>query len=347
MQDRWHADVVGRQGLHGAPPGRRVQGVRLAATVLAALLLAATPVQAKGLGPQGDLGLDYLAARASGAATLAPPVVEAAAANGLDPAQWPTPADPVARHVEVPGEGAANISLLRPLRALALAGDPRAAPEGELTRRVLALVRHDGFGDPRQLNDDAYAILALRAAGLAEADARLQPMRERLTAAQAADGGWGWSATARSGTDMTGMAVEALHASGGIPDSAAVPVRAFLASTQQERGFSELPGGSANCESTAWGLRASGRLGMAVRDRDWWFLLGLQQPDGGFAHLPGGASDLLCTAEAVAVIGEARAGALPGPAQGRGSIAGPALGTTVALLAATTWMAMSTRVRHP
>lgn len=315
--------------------------------VALALVLCLPTAAAKGIEPQGELALEHLAGRAASSAALAANILEAAHANGLDPTLWPSPQDPVVDQVAVPGPGSSNVSLLRPLRALALAGDPRAGPEGELTRRVLAAFSTDGYGDPSTLNDDAYAILALRAAGLASDDARLQAARAHLIGHQGADGGWGWAVSAASGTDLTGLAIEALLATGGVPPAAAAGAWGFLLSTRsRDGGFGEAPGGARNCESTAWGLRATSRLDQEMRDRDWWFLLGLQQPDGGFAHVPGGASDLLCTTEAVAIIGEARAGLVPGPRLDGNGIPGPGLPALSLLLAAVATVARSTPLRH-
>jgi hypothetical protein len=287
---------------------------------LAVALLLAAPAEAKGVEAQRGPALDFLASHLQGSGPLAANLAEAAHANGLDLAAWPSPDDPVADHVpsEFPQEPA-NITLLRPLRALAFAGHPHATPDGDLTNQVLDRFGPQGYGDRRTFNDDAYAILALRAVGFPPEDAHIQAARDHLLASQREDGGWGWTLGAPSGTDLTGLVVEALADSGGVPAEASAPALAFLATTQASAGFAETPGRSPNCESTVWGLRATHGLGGMVRDDDWWFLLGLQRADGGFAHLPGGASDLLCTSEAAALLGDARAGVVPGPSMGEGS----------------------------
>lgn len=315
--------------------------LRVPACLLGALLLA-PGVEAKGIEAQRGPALDYLADHIDGSGTMSANIAEAAYANGLDLMAWPSAGDPVAYQVSsrFSPEGVANITLLRPLRALALANDPDAAPDGELTLRVLDHFGPDGYGDRRTFNDDAYAILALRAVGFPSGDARIQVARDHLLAAQRDDGGWGWTLGAPSGTDLTGLVVEALTQSGGVPQANGSRALGFLASTRTDAGFTETPGGHANCESTAWGIHATDRLGETPRDADWWFLLGLQRPDGGFSHLPGGASDLLCTTEAAALLGAADAGDIDGPAMGREGI--PALSAGLALaavaVAATSWV---------
>lgn len=302
--------------------------------------LAAAPVDAK-LEDERARALAYLAGHADEAGPLAANLAEAAAANGRDPAEWPSPHDPVAAHVQVPGPDAANISLLRPLRALALANDPRAGPGGELTARVQQHVGASGYGSPATLNDDAYAILALAAAAPLDDGDRFQPMAAHLRANQHAGGGWGWAVGGGPGTDMTGLVVEALHVAGSPPEAG--PVLAFLATTRDARGgFAESPGGARNCESTAWGIRATLRLGAEVDPDDWGFLLGLQRDDGGFAHAEGGRSDLLCTADAATLIGDVV------PPGGDGDLGIPAPGAAWVLLAlATAAVARSTRLRQP
>lgn len=310
------------------------------------VLLLAPGAQAK-VDAAAERGLEFLADRAATSGPLAANIAEAAAANGHDPAAWP-PGDPVAARVVVPGDGASNISLLRPLRALALAGDPRAGPVGDLTERVAAHLNADGYGDPATLNDDAYAVLALSAARPLDDAGRWGPIRRHLEANQHPEGGWGWAVGSPPGTDTTGLVVEALFAAGGAAPVTNDAAAAFLDRTRDaDGGFAESPGGQRNCESTVWGIRASARLGRPTDADDWDFLLGLQGRDGGFAHLEGGRPDLLCTTEATALLGEALSGNVPLPAvEEPRSI--PAEGAAPAMvILAMAAVAMSTRIRHP
>lgn len=330
--------------------GRRFQaqgsgprGVRLAAAAVLGLLLLAPVGGAKTVEARRAPALAFLADAAPEAGTLAANVVEAVAANGLDASTWPTPDAPLARRITVPAEDAPFITLLRPLRALALAGDERA---DDLAHRVQAGFDGAQFGSAAQLNDDAYAILALRAAGTPGDDPAIQATAAFLRAHQNADGGWGWAVGSPSGTDLTGIVVLALQASAPLGPAESNAVAAFLATTRSGDGYAESPGGTANCESTAWALRTLARVGHEPDASAWRFLLGLQKADGGFAHLPGGAADLLCTAEAATALGEAADGLVPFTV-GEGGWRIPALGLPhlVAALGATVAVAMSTRIR--
>ncbi len=276
-----------------------------------ALLLAGTPpAQAKSLDGMREGALGWIEARSlAGAGAFAPLFTEAVEANGLATASWPA-ANPLRGQVTVPGPDAATIQLLRPLRALALAGDPRAALEGDLVGRVLASFDGAQFGSPQALNDDAYAILALTQAGLATTDSRLAASARTLAAAQREDGGWGWAVGSPSGTDMTGLVLMALDAVAELEEGRLQAGLAFVSSTGKGAGYAETPRGTPNCESTAWALRAQALGGQKDDPASWRMLVGLQQSDGGFAHLPGGASDPFCTAEVLTAVALAEAGTL-------------------------------------
>lgn len=325
---------------------------RLAITALLAFstvllaLLGAPGSEAKSVDGARGPGLAWLEAQIeAGAGPFAAQFAEAAHANGLDPAAWPTD-NPVAAQITVPGAEAPGIQLLRPLHALALANDSRAGLEGNLTQRVLATFDGTQFGALHALNDDAYAILALRAAGLPGDDSRLQASAAFLRSKQHADGGWGWSTQSAPGTDMTGLVLAALDASA--TDGSVVPLaqqaQQFLATTRDGTGYAETPGGNPNCESTAWALRIQDLADSKPDPGAWRFLLGLQNPDGGFAHLPGGPSDAFCTSEALTVLGMASAGTLPFRLGSGQTIPGSGLGPA-ALGLATAAVAMSTRIR--
>lgn len=315
------------------------------ALFLLVLLPAAVPaVQAKSLDGLQQGTQSWIESEAiAGAGSLAALFAEAGAANGHDPAAWPA-ASPLAPQVAVPPEGAAAIQLLRPLRALALAHDSRATPEGNLTQRVLATFDGAQFGAPQAVNDDAYAILALRAAGVPVQDDRLQASGAFLQQARNPDGGWGWAVGGASGTDMTGLVLDALAALDRLDPSVAADAASFVASAKADRGYAESPGGNANCESTAWALRILARHEAGTDADGWRFLLSLQQPDGGVAHLPGGPSDAFCTSEVLTLAGLAGAGTVPFPLESRNSTPGPSSASLLFALA-TIAVAMSTRIR--
>lgn len=305
----------------------------IALVVAVGLLLAgAPPAQAKSLDGMRQGALDWVEASSlSGAGSLAPQFTEAVEAAGLATATWPA-ANPLRDQITVPGPEAATITLLRPLRALALADDPRAALDGELVQRVLASFDGTQFGAPHALNDDAYAILALTQAGLPTADERLVASAQALAAAQQDDGGWGWAVGAPSGTDMTGLILRALHLVAELETPRLNAALSFVASTRAGTGYAETPGGTPNCESTTWALRARSLGGRPDDPGAWRMLVSLQQPDGGFAHLPGGPSDAFCTAEVLTVAALAEAGTLQFTLGEERDIAGPGLGGALLML---------------
>jgi hypothetical protein len=321
-------------------PATKPYHVAVAMLLVAALLLVVPGVDAK-LDRPAARAAAYLQEHAAASGSLAPNVAEAAYALGHHPARWPE-GDPIAARVEVPAGTASNVSLLRPLRALALAQDDRADADGELTQRVQSHLGTTGYGDTRTLNDDAYAILALRATDPGAGNDRFASLRQHLIANQHADGGWGWAVDAPSGTDITGLVLEGLFWSGGIDGIDRNGTLAFLARTHHsDGGFAESLGGQRNCESTVWGIRAQQRLQADVDPDDWVFLLGLQQDDGGFSHLAGGKSDLLCTTEAAAFLGENLV-----PATKSDGIPAPSMAWTLLALVIYA-VSRSTRLRQP
>jgi energy-coupling factor transport system substrate-specific component len=121
---------------------------------------------------------------------------------------------------------------------------------GELVRHI----RPDG-SVARQVNLTAFAVLALRAAGVAPSSRTIG----WLTRQQNGDGGFSFaSAGGGSDVDDTGAALEALRSG-----NRAVPraVRFLRAEQNPDGGFPSQTGGESNAQSTAWavqGLIAAG-----------------------------------------------------------------------------------------
>ena len=326
------------------PPAGPRPVVRTLPLALAAALLLASPALALpgGAGAEGprDAALLYLAERSEGedgfpSASIAPYLVEAAVAAGLDPALWPPVAGGALGRIVVPEPGGPLLALLRPAHALALAGVPLGDVSGrDLASEIRASFDGTQFGDPALLNDDAFAILALAADGASPLDARLAAAGRFLAARQA--GGWSWAEGGPPGTDMTGIVLHALAWTQTPYDAAAA--WAFLETTKTSGGgWGESPAGDANCQSTVWGLRATALLGTPPPAADWDFLLALQAPDGGFRHQPGHPSDPLCTAEAATLLGLAAVGGIAfSDVSGRSQPETP-LAALLALLLGASW----------
>jgi energy-coupling factor transport system substrate-specific component len=123
-----------------------------------------------------------------------------------------------------------------------------------------------------QTNLTAFAVLALRAAGVAPPGATLGWLRRQ----QDQDGGFNFgTAGGTSDVDDTGAVLEAL---GSNPRAVA-----FIERRQNgDGGFPSDPGAGSNAQSTAWavqGLLAAGAAGPAV-DRGLGYLSSLIAPDG-------------------------------------------------------------------
>ena len=144
--------------------------------------------------------------------------------------------------------------LARTILALEGAGiEPREFGGRNLVAALLAKRRKDGSyeGWP---NSTAYAVLALRSAGIANVADSVEWLRE----AQNEDGGWGDVAGAPSNADATGTVLQLLTPSSQ-PSKRAV---GYLRQVQQKGGGFRINGnGALNTQSTAWavqGLLAAG-----------------------------------------------------------------------------------------
>jgi energy-coupling factor transport system substrate-specific component len=142
--------------------------------------------------------------------------------------------------------------------------DPRHFQGHDLVRRLLARRDKDGSWGG-QVNQTAFGILALRAAGLASGTSRTAGW---LRNHQNSDGGWGFATGASSDADTTGAVLQGLAASGsrvGIRRGAS-----YLRSVQRPGGGFPLSGGVTNAQSTAYavqGLVAAGVAPASVRER--------------------------------------------------------------------------------
>ncbi len=150
--------------------------------------------------------------------------------------------------VQSPGD------LARTILALEGAGvEPREFAGRNLVAALLAKRRKDGSyeGWP---NSTAYAVLALRSAGIANVSDSVEWLRE----VQNEDGGWGDTAGAPSNADGTGAVLQVLSPSA----KAAKRAVGYLRQVQQPGGGYRLGGnGALNTQSTAWaveGLLAAG-----------------------------------------------------------------------------------------
>jgi energy-coupling factor transport system substrate-specific component len=179
--------------------------------------------------------------------------------------------------VQSPGD------LARTILALEGAGvEPREFGGRNLVAALLARRRPDGSYEDWP-NSTAYAVLALRSAGIANVSDSLEWLRE----VQNEDGGWGDAAGTPSNPDGTGAVLQALAPSSQASERGV----GYLRQVQQPGGGFRLGGnGALNTQSTAWavqGLLAAGanpaqfkRGGASAYE----YLEGNQDPDGHYRY---------------------------------------------------------------
>ncbi|MFA5861921.1 MAG: PKD domain-containing protein [Candidatus Thermoplasmatota archaeon] len=229
-------------------------------------------------------------------------VVEALAANGIDPKTWPSPANDAYSQM---GRESAN-DFVRPLHASSIAGYERH----DLVTATRASY-HDGtFGTLSSPAMDSFAIMALRASGAATTDDALQATAAHLLSGRSAQGGWGasYAPTQAADTDTTASVLAAL-ASVGIDMRGDARALLFLNATHATGGGHAVGitlGNGANTQSTVWALNAYRLLDAPAPSDDEEWLLAQQRPDGSFAHDAAGGPSAWATAEVAAYLGGAR-----------------------------------------
>ena len=184
----------------------------------------------------------------------------------------------------------------RILAIVAVGENPRSFAGADLVAGLKGLANGGQIGDPGLLNDDAWAILALRAAGVSAADPIVGDSVAFLLSKQNADGGWSYAPGVDSDSNDTAAVLMALSDVGNT--SADVPVASALTylATQQVDGGGfvyQLPCFWPGCDasdsaSTSWVVSALAKLGL--NPASWTkgsatpfdFLQSLQTGDGSF-----------------------------------------------------------------
>lgn len=241
-------------------------------------------------------------------------VVFALASAGHNPAAWrPTPLGPsvmdyLAQNAAAYATGAAQTGKL--LVAVVAAGlDPMDFGGLDL----LAHLRSFGDGAGAYgagAMDQAWALLALRAAGKEVTETE----RAVLRSYQQANGGWEGAPTWGTDTNTTALAVQALLAAGEPLTSKAIQAaRAHLLEQENDDGgfpyTKPSPWGSdSDANSTAYVLQAILAMGEDPTAEPWWrgtgndpvaALLRFQAASGAFEWQPGFGENLLATAQAI------------------------------------------------
>jgi hypothetical protein len=152
------------------------------------------------------------------------------------------------------------------------------------------LAKDGQIGDASLLNDDAWGILALRAAGVAETDTVVAGAKSYLLAHQETDGGWGYAVGAGADTNDTAAVLMALKDVGlSVSDSAIAAALQYLHQTQNsDGGFPYVSGSASDSGSTSWVLAAAQKYNQTISE---WtksantpasFLNSLQLTDGSY-----------------------------------------------------------------
>lgn len=194
------------------------------------------------------------------------------------------------------------------LAVAAVGENPATFGNIDYTVKLRSFAAGGQLGDPAFLNDDAWGILALSAAGVSTTSPEVTGAAAYLRAHQNSDGGFSYAVNGGSDTASTAAAIMALRESGLAADSSALQQAiAYLRSAQNsDGGFAYQRGDESDADSTAWVMWAIRKIG---EDPIAWtkssgnpvtFLESLQNADGSFAwkHSVSGAN-LFATQDAV------------------------------------------------
>lgn len=238
----------------------------------------------------------------------------AVSANGLAAAHWrrTTTSPSVQDYVAVNGAAFTRGAAAAGKLALAVAAADACLPAGALTPQ--------GYYSPtlgaysKQSGPNSLAILG--AVAISESVPVSAPTS--LKAAQQADGGWEWAPGWGADTNATGLAVQALLATGEqISSATVISALAFLQAAQQPDGgfaYDLAPNAPSDANSTAYVVQALLAAGEEPTTARWTvsatnpisYLLALQLADGSFQWQPATGSDQLATQQIIpALLGQA------------------------------------------
>jgi hypothetical protein len=178
----------------------------------------------------------------------------------------------------------------RILAIVAVGENPRTFAGTDLVQGLKDLAQGGQIGDTNLLNDDAWGILALRAAGVPQTDTVVMGAKDYLLAHQETDGGWGYAVGAGADTNDTVAVLMALQEVGlSASDSSITAALQYLHQTQNsDGGFPYVAGSASDSGSTSWVLSALQKYSQPVSE---WtksantpanFLNSLQLTDGSY-----------------------------------------------------------------
>ena len=161
--------------------------------------------------------------------------------------------------------GATAIDYAAPILAITAIGqNPRTFASTDYIAALKSCHSENQIGDPILLNDDCFGILALVSAGESLDDVVIVDSKNFIFSYQNSDGGWGYSTTAGSDTNMTASAIMALISTGvDGADSRIQNALSFLEASQNDDGgfyYNSAFGSNSDSSSTAWVIWALNAL---------------------------------------------------------------------------------------
>ncbi len=200
------------------------------------------------------------------------------------------------------------------LGVVAANGNPYSHTSLDLVSLLDAKRSGGQIGETQLLNDDVFGLLAYKAAGYASDDSRIIEARSYLLSQQNSDGGFGYSVSAASDSNMTAMAVMALLKTGSrASDTAIQSSLSYMRGLQQnDGGFPISHEFTSDSASTAWVMSALYAAGLSPvhwsknGKTGFDFLTSASRNDGSYAWKP---TDVNGSAVITAYVAVALAGA--------------------------------------
>ncbi|MCX6785389.1 MAG: DUF4430 domain-containing protein [Candidatus Komeilibacteria bacterium] len=129
---------------------------------------------------------------------------------------------------------------------------------------LLNYYQNNQFGSVDLLNDDFWAILALRSAGEPADSASIIGAKNFIINAQNHDGGWAWAPASESDTNDTAAAIMALISAGQAVDSQVMrSAVSYLQAAQNNDGGFPFTNGDSDSGSDAWVIAALNKLNIS------------------------------------------------------------------------------------
>lgn len=163
------------------------------------------------------------------------------------------------------------------------------------------------FGDATLLNDDIFALLALKSAGKANDYPKIVAAKNFLLSKQEQDGGFAFALSYGADPDTTAAAIMALTSAGESPNSVAiVNAKNYLKSQQgTSAGFKSF--GTENSNTSEWSIMALTSMNDSPENAFWLvdgnsannFVLLLQDASGGFKWINSSQPDVYSTSYAI------------------------------------------------